>query len=127
MADAIARQEASDVMNVDSAGLVPLGYVPELTTSTLEKNGYSAAGLTSKPISREVWRAADLVVNMSGEPRERAFQEFAKVEDWEVEDPFGEDPEVYQRIFEEIRGRVLELAMQLRKKSKRASKERTTV
>jgi protein-tyrosine-phosphatase len=127
MADAIARQEASDVMNVDSAGLVPLGYVPELTTSTLEKNGYSAAGLTSKPISREVWRAADLVVNMSGEPRERAFQEFAKVEDWEVEDPFGEDPRVYQRIFEEIRGRVLELAMQIRKESKRADHERTTV
>jgi protein-tyrosine-phosphatase len=68
-----------------------------------------------------------LVVNMSGEPRERAFREFAKVEDWEVEDPFGEDPEVYQRIFEEIRERVLELAMRLREKSNRAGQERTTV
>jgi protein-tyrosine-phosphatase len=127
MADVIARHEASDVMNVDSAGLVPLGYVPGLTTSTLEKNGYSAEGLESKPISREVWQAADLVINMSGEPRERAFKEFAKVEDWDVEDPFGEDPEVYQRIFEEIRERVSELAMRLRKKSERAGQERTTV
>jgi protein-tyrosine-phosphatase len=41
MADVIARQEASDVMTVESAGLVPLGYVPELTTDTLKKNGYS--------------------------------------------------------------------------------------
>jgi protein-tyrosine-phosphatase len=127
MADVIARQEASDVMTVDSAGLVPLGYVPDLTTSTLEKNGYSAVGLESKAISREVWKAADLVVNMSGEPRERAFKDFAKVEDWEVEDPFGEDPEVYQRILEEIRERVLELAKRLREKSKRANQERTTV
>jgi protein-tyrosine-phosphatase len=127
MADAIARREASGVMTVDSAGLVPLGYVPELTTSTLEKNGYSAEGLISKPISREVWKAADLVVNMSGEPRERAFREFAKVEDWDVEDPFGEDPEVYQRIFEEIRERVAGLAVRLRKKSERAGQERTTV
>jgi arsenate reductase len=127
MADVIARQVASDVMTVDSAGLVPLGYVPELTTSTLEKNGYSAEGLESKPISREVWKAADLVINMSGEPRERAFKEFAKVEDWDVEDPFGEDPAVYQRIFEEIRERVAELAMRLREKSERAGQERTTV
>jgi arsenate reductase len=127
MADVITRQEASDVMTVDSAGLVPLGYVPELTTDTLEKNGYSAEGLESKAISQEVWKAADLVVNMSGEPRERAFREFAKVEDWEVEDPFGEDPQVYQRIFEEIRGRVLELAMRIRKESKRTDHERTTV
>jgi arsenate reductase len=127
MADVIARREASDVMTVDSAGLVPLGYVPELTTSTLEKNGYSAKGLASKAISREVWEAADLVVNMSGETRDRAFREFAKVEDWEVEDPFGEDPAVYQRIFEEIRERVAELAMRLREKSERADQERTTV
>jgi protein-tyrosine-phosphatase len=127
MADVIARHEASDVMNVDSAGLVPLGYVPDLTTSTLEKNGYPPVELKSKPISQEVWRAADLVVNMSGEPRERAFKEFEKVEDWEVEDPFGEDSEVYQRIFEEIRERVSELATRLRQKSKPAGQERTTV
>ena len=127
MADVIARQDARDVMTVDSAGLVPLGYVPELTTSTLEKNGYPAAGLRSKPISLEMWTAADLVVNMSGEPRERAFKDFAKVEDWEVEDPFGEDPAVYQRIFEEIRKRIAELTMRLRKKSKRRDPERTTV
>ena len=127
MADVIARQDAADVMTVDSAGLVPLGYVPELTTSTLVKNGYSGVGLKSKPISREVWAAAQLVVNMSGEPREQAFKDFAKVEDWDVEDPFGEDPAVYRRIFEEIRERVAELAMRLRKKSKHRNPERTTV
>lgn len=127
MADVIARQEAGDVMTVESAGLVPLGYIPELTTSTLAKNGFTAVGLRSKPISREMWDAADLVVNMSGEPRERAFKDFAKVEDWDVEDPFGENPAVYQRIFEEIRERIAEFTMRLREKSRSRGAERTTV
>jgi arsenate reductase (thioredoxin) len=127
MADVIARQEASDVMTAASAGLFPLGYVPEMTKRTLEENGYSADGLESKPISPDAWEAADLVVNMSGEPRERAFLEFAKVEDWEVEDPFGEDAEVYARICDEIRERVVALATRLREKSKRIDPERTTV
>jgi protein-tyrosine-phosphatase len=127
MAEAIAHRDASKVMTAESAGLAPLGYVPEMTKRTLEKNGYSAVGLVSKPISRDLWEAADLVVNMSGEPRERAFQEFAKVEDWEVEDPFGEDPAVYQRICEEIRERVAVLAARLREESKRTHAKRTKV
>jgi protein-tyrosine-phosphatase len=68
-----------------------------------------------------------LFANIRAAPRDRAFLEFAKVEDWEVEDPFGEDPEVYQRICVEIRERVVALATRLREKSKRIDPERTTV
>jgi arsenate reductase (thioredoxin) len=128
MADAIARQDAADVMTVHSAGLLPLGYVPEMTTRTLEENGYPAEGLRSKGISRDVWEAADLVINMSGEAREQAFPEFVKVEDWEVEDPFGENPEVYQRICEEIQGRVAKLATRIREEElKRGSTEKIKI
>jgi protein-tyrosine-phosphatase len=127
MAEAIAHRDASDVITAQSAGLAPLGYVPEMTKRTLESNGYSAVGLVSKPILRDMWDAAELVVNMSGEPRERAFKEFEKVEDWEVEDPFGEDPAVYHRICEEIRERVTDLAARLREESKRTHSKRTTV
>lgn len=115
MAEAIARKVASDVMEVASAGLAPLGYVAELTTRTLEANGYSAEGLSSKPIARESSNKADLIVNMSGRPRGLAFQQFEKVEDWDVEDPYGENAEIYQRIFEEIEKRVERLAGRLRK------------
>ena len=52
MAEAIARYDAADVMEASSAGLYPLGYVAELTVQTLMKNGYSASGLTSDPITR---------------------------------------------------------------------------
>ncbi len=114
MAEAIARRDAADVIEAASAGLAPLGFVAEPTKRTLTENGYSSDELKSKPIMRETWDAADLVINMSGRPKVRVFPNFGKVEDWEVEDPYGEDPEVYQRIFEEIRRRVSALAERLR-------------
>ena len=50
---------------------------------------------------------------MSGYPKEQVFEDFAKVEDWPVEDPFGADSETYQRIFEEIQTRIIDLAERL--------------
>ncbi len=115
IAEAIARQAAADVIEASSAGLSPLGAVERLSKKTLEVNGYSAEGLASKGITAEAWAEADLVVNMSGYARERAFAEWKKVEDWTVEDPYGADPAVYQRIFEVIEERVSALAERLRR------------
>jgi protein-tyrosine-phosphatase len=60
------------------------------------------------------WQDVDLVINMSGFDKKRLFEDPEKVEDWNVEDPFGADPEVYQRIFDEIRTRIIELRERLR-------------
>lgn len=114
MAEAIARQDSADVIEPSSAGLAPLGFVAEMTKATLVANGYPTEGLDSKPISGEAWKAADLVINMSGRPRERAFREFGKVEDWDIEDPHGDDPDVYQRTCEDIRQHVAALTAKLR-------------
>lgn len=117
MAEAIARKNASDVMEASSAGLTPLGSVIEETVATLERNGYSAEGLASKRMSNEALASADLIINMSGLSHHLAFPECTKVEDWEVEDPYGENAETYQRILEEIETRVMELAGRLRKQA----------
>jgi len=116
MAEAIARYDAADVMEVSSAGLYPLGYIADLTKQTLTKNGYSANGLTSDLLTREAAESADLIINMTGRPREHIFRGQENVEDWLVEDPSGEDPETYQRVFEGIRRRVNQLAMSMREK-----------
>jgi arsenate reductase (thioredoxin) len=116
MAEAIARYDAADVMEASSAGLYPLGYIAELTKQTLVKNGYSASGLTSDPITREAMDAADLIINMTGTPSDHVFGDRENVEDWLVEDPYGEDPETYQRVFEGIQRRVNLLAQSLREK-----------
>jgi len=123
MAEAIARYDAADVMEPSSAGLVPLGYIADLTKQTLARNGYSADGLTSKGLARDVAERADLIINMTGERREGNYGDVDKVEDWIVEDPYGADPETYQRVFESIRRRVNQLALSLRET--RASRKAT--
>jgi len=124
MAEAIARYDAADVMEPSSAGLSPLGYLAELTKQTLMKNGYSTDGLTSSILTRAATEAAELIINMTGRSREDIFRGLEKVEDWIVQDPYGEDPETYQRVFEGIRRRVNQLVLRLRGKrmSQRAAR-----
>jgi len=114
MAEAIARQDAPDLWDITSGGLTPLGYVAPLTIETIEKNNYSTAGLSSKPIMHAHWQEVDLVINMSGFDKDRVFEDAEKVEDWPVTDPFGAEPELYQEVFDDIRARIAELAVRIR-------------
>ena len=120
MAEAIARSEAADVIEAASAGLYPLGVIPLHTREALQQNGYSADGLASKHIAPDAWKRADLVINLSGRVRELEFEEYEKVQDWDVGDPYGEDAATYQRILEEIRRRVRDLAQRLREEQREA-------
>jgi protein-tyrosine-phosphatase len=116
MAEAIARYDAADVIEPSSAGLTPLGYIVDLTKQTLMRNGYSVTGLTSDPLTPESADAADIIINMTGRPLEVNFWPLERVEDWIVEDPYGADPETYQRVLEGIKRRVNQLALTLREK-----------
>jgi len=121
IAEAIARYDAADVIDGSSAGLRPLGSIPDLTKQTLKNNGYSAGGLSSDGITLETCDAADIIINMTGKPREEAFSEHGfsaheKVEDWIVQDPYGTDADTYQRVLEGIQRRVAQLAKGLRDK-----------
>jgi len=117
MAESIALRHAADLFESSSAGLSPLGVVQKQTLQTLQANGYPTDELYSKPILNDAWAEADLVINMSGYPRERAFphSDWHKVEDWDVDDPYGSDPEVYQRTFEDIRTRIEGLMCRFRR------------
>jgi protein-tyrosine-phosphatase len=121
MAESIARREADDVIEPTSAGLYPLGHLPENTVSTLVKNCYSAEGLSSKCITREAVKSADLIVNLSGTSINHLFstgpsrlRDDQRVENWDVADPYGEEPCTYQKILEDIEFRVIRLANRLR-------------
>jgi len=116
MAEAIARYDAADVIEASSAGLSPMGSIAEQTKQTLIQNGYSANGLTSDALTRDAADAADIIVNMTGRPREETFWDQEKVEDWMVQDPYGAPPETYQRVFEGIKRRINQLALGLREK-----------
>jgi len=116
MAEAIARYDAADVIEPHSAGLRPMGSIAEQTKQTLIQNGYSASELTSDSLTREAADAADIIINMTGKPREENFWEPDKVEDWIVQDPYGATPETYQRVFESLKRRINQLALGLREK-----------
>jgi len=123
MAEAIARFDAADVIEPYSAGISPLGEVAKLTKETLLRNGYSADSLTSEPLTPEACEAADIIVNMTGTPRQGFYWATEKVQDWIVRDPFGEDTDTYQKVFEGIKRRVNQLALELREKQRHKSSE----
>jgi arsenate reductase (thioredoxin) len=127
MAEAIARHEAADVIEPCSAGLYPLGCLAEPTISTLECNGYSRDGISSKAISRDAVRRADVIINLSGMSLDRLFGAGSsqlhanqQLENWDVPDPYGEDPATYQKILEELQRRVQRLANRLREEHRSA-------
>jgi len=114
IAESIARRDAPDILDPSSAGLFPLGYIPPATLHALHSNGYSSEALSSKPITREAWDAANLIINLTGRRSDSIFDQSDKVEDWDVTDPYAGAPEVYQQTLEDIAARVHELADRLR-------------
>ena len=122
MAESISRKIASDIIEPSSAGLYPLGYIPESTKQALIKNGCSTDDLSSKPLRRQPMEDADVIVNMSGGPLEYDFHTHArenphlaqKIVTWKIEDPYGADEATYQRILEQLESRISGLADRLR-------------
>jgi arsenate reductase len=114
MAEAIARQDADELLEVQSAGLSPLGFIPELTVQTLQRNGYSTDGLQSKPIDNEALLKIDLVLNLSGYTKPDALIAARRTEYWSVTDPYFGKEAIYQKVFEDIRLRISDLVARLR-------------
>jgi arsenate reductase len=122
MAEALARHLAADVIEASSAGISPLGRIPDATRRVLREKGISTERHSSKGINDLGTAAPDLIVNMSGIPAKALFVGRGAV-DWDVEDPFGEDLETYRRICEDIEERVAQLADGLRREAAAARAE----
>ncbi len=116
MAEALARYLASDVIAPSSAGLAPLGEIANLTRMVLEERGVKTDGQYSKGLTQSAREEAELIVNITGLPGHAVFTgSKAKVEDWRVGDPYGEDAERYRQIRDEIEERVADLTQRLRR------------
>lgn len=113
MAEALARHLASDVIEPSSAGISPFGRIVDTTRRVLLERGISVDGQWSKGLREVQPEQADLVVNMTGIPGTALFPK-ARVVDWDVGDPYGEDLSVYREIRDEIEERVTALAEELR-------------
>ena len=114
IAEAVARHMASDVIAASSAGLSPLGRIQDSTRRVLLERGIPVDSQFSKGLNDDtLLQPADLIINMSGYPGNSIFAG-RKFEDWDVEDPYGEDMETYRRICDDIEARVADLAARIR-------------
>src|SRR5713101_6034046 len=102
MAEALARHHASDVIAPFSAGISPLGAVPEGTRQVLLERGIGIGEQRSKGPSEADVDASDLIVNMTGISGRALFQPGLAIEDWDIGDPYGEDLAVFRAICDEI-------------------------
>ncbi|MCL6480400.1 MAG: hypothetical protein K6U02_01615 [Firmicutes bacterium] len=113
MAEAFARHRHADVLAPASAGLSPLGHIAEPTRQVMAEKGCPVDGQYSKGLPENAGEFDGLIVNMTGRPGLRLFPG-ARVLDWDVDDPFGDDLAVYRRVRDEIERLVERLAHSLR-------------
>jgi arsenate reductase (thioredoxin) len=113
MAEAIARHAAADIIEAESAGVRPLGFIDPTAKAVLASRGISVDGQWSKGLHSHKLEKPDLIVNMSGLPGDSLFH--GRVfEDWRVSDPFGDDVETHLRVCDDIETRIMDLAQRLR-------------
>jgi len=100
MAEAFAKSMAPHV-EVESAGLAPLGYLPEAVYTVMAEAGVELVGQYSKEIDLDRLASFDLVVNMSGVPW--IFRQPRELVELDVLDPFGANIDVYRKSRDQVR------------------------
>lgn len=116
MAEAWVRHLGAGKVEAVSAGISPLGFIPDETVQVMEEKNVSLEGQRSKAVEEIHWPSVDVLVNMSPLSPDVLAPEFAGIAvEWEVNDPFGRSLRVYRRVRDELERRVKKLLDQLRK------------
>jgi arsenate reductase len=113
MAEAFARRYGSDVIEPESAGLVPCEMVAPVTKEVMLEKNIDLDDCVPKGLA-ETGGKFDLIVNMSGRPLSRVG---APVRDWAVEDPIWVSRRRHCEIRDEIEMRVQRLILELRRQA----------
>jgi arsenate reductase len=111
MAEGFARHLGADLVEVQSAGMMPLDSVPSQTRKVMLEREAPIDGQFPKGV--EVFRNTefDLVINMSGIELPRGLKECERR--WTVADPYGRSDGAYRQVRDELEGRVRELLQQI--------------
>ena len=112
MAEAFARRYGSGVLDPQSAGLAPAGFIAPDTRQAMLEKGIDLEDCESKGIE-ETGNDFDLIVNLSGYPLPLLVP--SPVRDWKVEDPISLDLDRHREIRDRIEGLVVGLIIELRR------------
>jgi len=112
MAAGLLRLRSEGRIRVRSAGSAPAGEINPNAVVALEELGVDMGEAFPKPLTDEVVRAADVVVTM-GCGDACPIYPGKRYEDWELDDPAGQDLETVRRIRDELDRRVQRLIAEL--------------
>ena len=96
---------AGDRVDVRSAGSAPKDVVNPVAVEAMAEEGIDIAANTPKLLSVDAVKASDVVITMGCGDACPVFPG-KRYEDWELDDPAGQDLAAVRRIRDEIRGRV---------------------
>ncbi|MQA76030.1 MAG: arsenate reductase ArsC, partial [Solirubrobacterales bacterium] len=112
MAAGLLNRRAAGRVHVRTAGTDPAEEINPAVVEALAEVGVDVAQEFPKPLTDEFVRAADAVITM-GCGDACPIYPGKRYEDWELEDPAGEDLETVRRIRDEIDRRAEGLLAQL--------------
>jgi arsenate reductase (thioredoxin) len=112
MAAGLLKLRSQGRIHVRSAGSSPGEEINPNAVIALEELGVDMSEEFPKPLTDEVVRAADVVITM-GCGDACPIYPGKKYEDWELDDPSGQDIETVRRIRDELDRRVRKLIAEL--------------
>jgi arsenate reductase len=111
-AAALTRHYAGAALEVHSAGSEPGSGVNPAVATVLAERGVDVVGHLPTKLDRDLVVASDVVITMGCGETCPVFPG-KRYEDWDVEDPAGQDLEAVRRIVDDIDVRVRALVAQL--------------
>jgi arsenate reductase (thioredoxin) len=112
MAAGLLQLRSQGRIHVRSAGSTPAEEINPNAILALEELGVDMSTEFPKPLTDEVVRAADVVITM-GCGDACPIYPGKKYEDWQLDDPAGQDLETVRRIRDELDQRVRKLIAEL--------------
>ena len=112
MAAGLLKLRSGGRIHVHSAGSTPGDEIIPNAITALEELGIDMSEEFPKPLTDEVVRAADVVITM-GCGDACPIYPGKKYEDWELDDPAGQDLDTVRRIRDELDHRVQRLIAEL--------------
>ena len=112
MAAGLLKQKARRRVHVRSAGSTPADEINPRVVEAMREVGIDVSQEFPKPLTGAMVRAADVVITM-GCGDACPIYPGKRYEDWELDDPAGQDVESVRRIRDEIDERVQRLVGEL--------------
>ena len=112
MAAGLVKLRSGGRVHVRSAGSAPGETINPAVVEVMSELGMNLSEEFPKPLTDEVVRAADVVITM-GCGDACPIYPGKRYEDWQLDDPAGQDLETVRRIRDEIDARVQRLISEL--------------